>query len=107
MSILAAESWPTDSNQGGGASPLGIASAICGIIALPSSCCCGCLSVPMGLIGIVLGVVAAVQPQGQQKVFAYVGIASGAGALLITVIAMIFGMGMNLMGAAMEGMNSY
>lgn len=61
----------------------------------------------MGLIGIVLGVVAAVQPQGQQKVFAYVGIASGAGALLITVVAMIFGMGMNLMGAAMEGMNSY
>lgn len=107
MSILAAESWPTDSNQGGGVNPLGIASAICGVIALPSSCCCGCLSVPLGLVGIVLGVIAAAQPQGQQKIFAYVGIASGAGALLVTLVAMIFGMGMNLMGAALEGMNSY
>ncbi len=107
MSILAAESWPTDSNQGGGTDPLAIASLICGIIALPSSCCCGCLSVPMGLIAIVLGIVAVVRPDSPQKALAYGGIATGAGALLVTVIAMIFGVGMNLMSAAMQGMNSY
>ena len=90
-----ASSFPTPA--AGGTDPLAIASLVCGLLALPSMCCCGCISLPLALAAIVLGVLVAMKPESESKILAYGGIATGAITLLLSVVSMALGVGVNLL----------
>lgn len=68
---------------------LAIASLVCGILALPLSCCCGIFAVPLPLLAIGLGVFAMVSPDAGGKPMAIGGIICGVLALLWAIIAII------------------
>lgn len=67
---------------------LGIASMVCGIIALLLFCCCESLSITLGLAGIILGAVS-LKRQESNKGFAIAGIITGSCGLVFAIFLMI------------------
>lgn len=89
-------------SQGGGGQGLAIGSLVLGILSLPLAFCCGLFSLPISIIGAILGVVHLVQKKAEGKGMAIGGVVlSGLG--LVLAIAMVFlGLAFN---AANLGMN--
>lgn len=79
---------------GGGGNAPAIASLICGILAVLTSCFCGCLSIPLAVGAIGSGVAGMKNPDG--KAMAVIGICLGILALAFFAISLIAGIGMNL-----------
>jgi hypothetical protein len=68
---------------------LGIASLVCGIASIFFSCCCGLISVPLGLAAIGLGGFALTKSDGPGKVMAICGIVCGILALGLFVVSLV------------------
>ena len=82
-----------------GTDPLAIASLVSGLLALPFTCCCGCVVFPAAIAAIVTGVMVAIKPDAQGKVMAYVGIGAGALSMLIWLAMTLLGVGANILTA--------
>lgn len=80
--------------RGGGGNGLGIASLVLGILAVFPGCCCGLLGIPLGLAAVVTGSIALKNPEG--KPMAIIGVALGAVMIGLTILAVIFNVGMGL-----------
>jgi predicted Zn finger-like uncharacterized protein len=81
--------------RGGGGNGLALTSLILGILAVFPGCCCGLLGLPLSLGAIVTGSIALKNPEG--KPMAIIGIVLGVCMIGLTVVAVVFnvGMGMN------------
>ena len=69
-----------------------ILSLVFGVLSLPLSICCGCFSAPLGIAGIVLGIIGINQIKAGTHTgngLCYGGIACGAISLLIAVVLLI------------------
>lgn len=81
---------------------LAIASLVCGILALPSTCCCSLLSLPLAIAAAVMGGIALskanAQPEiyGEGKGMAIGGLVCGILAILFSIAMMALGMGQYL-----------
>lgn len=81
---------------------LAIASLVCGILALPSTCCCSMLSLPLAIAAAVMGGIALskanAQPElyGSGKGMAIGGLVCGILAILSSIAMMALGMGQYL-----------
>lgn len=93
-------------NQSSG---LAIGSLVCGILALPFTCCCGgCLSYPLALAAIVLGIIEIVNinkgtSSAGGKVMAMVGIGLGLLALVLAIGILVLGVGLNMAQMTQNG----
>lgn len=91
------ENYGADQSQSNG---LGVASMVCGIVALPIMCCTNVgsvISIILGIVAIVLGIVQLAKHG--KKGMAIAGIICGALALVICVILLIIGVYMIQSGA--------
>lgn len=80
---------------------LAIASLVTGILAIPGACCCYS-SVPLGIAAIVMGVIAMNKAKESPAThggrgLAVAGLSCGIAGLVFTVLAIVFGMSMQLM----------
>ncbi len=74
----------------GGSPGLGIASMVCGIIALVFSCCLYYISIPLSIIAVILGGVA-IAKKNNGKGMAVAGLVTGIIALVPAILVIIFG----------------
>jgi hypothetical protein len=79
---------------GGGGNGPAVTSLICGILAVMTSCFCGCLSIPLAIMAIGSGIAGMRNPEG--KGMAVAGLCLGVLALALFAVALIAGIGMNL-----------
>jgi len=94
----------------GGASmdPMGIAALVCGVLGCALDCCCWPLGIVLGLVGIGLGIFSVIRIKGDPSQYsgaglAYGGIGAGALALILAVVMLILGAGMQ----ALQMMQGY
>lgn len=86
---------PSGNDYGSGkgqSTGLGIASMVCGIVAIPIMCCTNVgsvLSIILGIVAVVLGIVQIVK--NEKKGMAIAGIVCGAIAVIVCVSLVIFG----------------
>ena len=85
--------YSTGKGQGKG---LGIASMVCGIVAL-ITCCMWCTVIPLAVVAIVLGIVQIVK--NESKGMAIAGIICGAFALILFLLLTVYGNYMESSGA--------
>ena len=71
-----------------------------GLLALSSSCCCGCISWPASFIAILVGAIG--MGRTNNKTPAYAGIGMGVAALVMQVAMVLLGFGMNILAAVIE-----
>lgn len=77
---------------------LAIASLVCGIAALPSTCCCSMLSLPLAIAACVMGGIAMSKANSQPEIYgggkgmAIGGLICGILAIISSVVFMIMGM---------------
>lgn len=77
---------------------LGIASLVCGLIALPSTCCCSMLSLPLGIAAAVMGGIAISKANAQPEMYgggkgmAIGGLVCGILSIVTAIIFMVLGM---------------
>jgi len=78
---------------------LAIASLVCGIIALPATCCCSALSLPLGIAAAVMGGIAMSKANAQPEIYgsgkgmAIGGLVCGILSILTAIIFLVLGMG--------------
>lgn len=82
----------------------GIASMICGILALVT-CCFWCLSIPLAIVSIVLGIIQI--SKGTGKGMAIAGIICSAIGLILMIIFVVFGAVMNSSGFTERYLEEY
>ncbi len=78
------------STAAGGGPGLGIASMVCGIIALVFSCCLYYVSIPLSIIAVILGGVA-IAKKNSGKGMAIAGLVTGIIALVPAIILIVGG----------------
>ncbi|MBX3190178.1 MAG: DUF4190 domain-containing protein [Labilithrix sp.] len=76
---------------------LALASMICGIFALPSTCCCSVLSLPLGIAAAVMGGIAMSRAKAQPEIYggrgmAIAGLACGVAAVVFAIAMLAMGM---------------
>ncbi len=83
---------PAPAQQSGGKG-LGIAAVICGAIALllAATCCGTVISIPLGLTGFIMGIIAARRPAS--KTLGVVGLILGAASVLLSIIILVLAIG--------------
>ena len=87
---------------------LGIASMVCGIVAIPIMCCTNVgsiLSIILGIVAVVLGIVQIVK--NEQKGMAIAGIVCGAVAVVVCIALVVLGTYMISTGLYDEIMRQY
>ena len=84
----------THGGGGGGGNSPAIASLICGILAVLTSCFCGCISIPLAVGAIGSGVAGMKNPDS--KAMAVIGICLGILALAFFAIGLLAWGGMNI-----------
>lgn len=78
---------------------LAIASLVCGIIALPATCCCSALSLPLGIAAAVMGGIAMSKANAQPEIYgggkgmAIGGLVCGILSILTAIVFLVLGMG--------------
>ncbi len=85
--------------------PLAIAALVCGIISLPTACCCSFLSMPVGLAAVVLGILAMNKVKQEPHLYtgaplAIGGLVTGGLGLLLAILMLALGMSSYLMDKA-------
>jgi predicted Zn finger-like uncharacterized protein len=83
---------PSSASSGG--SGLAVLSLILGILSLPMACCCGLFSLPCTLGATITGSIALKNPDG--KGMAVTGMVLGIIGLVLSVVMVAIGVGMNL-----------
>lgn len=90
-------------------SALALVALIVGIISVPAACCCGIFSLPISIIGVMLGVVALMQfrsaPPGELKgkELALVGLIASGLSVILFVLAIVLGVGSHILQDAQRG----
>jgi hypothetical protein len=77
---------------------LGLLALIFGVLSIPLGFCCGILSVPAGLAGIVLGILGirkAAEGQASNRGMAVAGAICGGVGLVVTVLAVVANFAIN------------
>lgn len=88
---------PPESSNG-----LAVGSLICGIFALPTTCCCSIASFPFAIAAIIMGVIAMSKAKSEPQVYgggknmAIAGLACGALAIVMAIALLALGMGQAL-----------
>jgi hypothetical protein len=87
-----------------GIDPVAIAATVCGALGI-FMCWCTCLGFPLSFAGLGLGIFGmtrAGKPDANptSKILSIVGIALGGLALIIAIISLVMGVGMNALSAA-------
>ena len=78
----------------GGGSGLAVISLVLGILSLPMACCCGLFSLPVSLGATITGGIAMKNPEG--KGMAVTGLILGILGIILCIVALAIGVGMNL-----------
>lgn len=76
---------------------LAVASLVCGIVALPTTCCCSVLSLPLGVAASVMGAIAITRAKSEPHLYggkgtAIAGLACGVVAVVFGILALALGM---------------
>ena len=85
----------------GGSSGLAVASLICGIMAIPTTCCCSLASLPLAIAACVMGGIQMSKVSANPMVYggkgmALGGLITGVVAILMSVVFLALGMGQAL-----------
>ena len=85
----------------GSSNGLAMGAMICGILALPTTCCCSILSFPIAVAAIIMGAIAMSKAKAEPHIYggkgmAIAGVACGGVSILLAIVFLALGMGQAL-----------
>lgn len=86
----------------GSSNGLAVGALVCGVLAIPTTCCCSIGSMPLGIAAAVMGGVALSKAKAQPEVYgggkgmAVAGLVCGLLAVLFSIVMLALGMGQAL-----------
>lgn len=85
----------------GSSNGLAMGAMICGILALPTTCCCSILSFPIAIAAIIMGAVAMSKVKAEPHIYggkgmAVAGVACGGVSIVLAIVFLALGMGQAL-----------